>query len=135
MSNPIDNHPKIPAALFRCFAQAGGHIVHQKYQSALSALLNGLNETYEASEIDGCDLLENMRMLVGVLDYNLRQAYGVDWENHVAVPSIPDKASRCSFCSKTYAEVSKLITGTDGNICNECIGICNELITEGEPSS
>src|SRR5262245_42056273 len=112
MSDPINDQPKIPTALLKCFRTAAGDIVHQKYQNALSTLQDGFNETYAASEIDGPDLLENMRALVGVLDYGLRQAYGVDWETRIAVPKIPEAASRCSFCGKTYSEVAKLITGT-----------------------
>ncbi len=39
---------------------------------------------------------------------------------------------RCSFCSKTEAEVAKLITGTSGFICDECVRVCAGLIA-GEP--
>ena|SRR2546425_1257615 len=128
MSDIVDDEPKIPHALFSCFAQAGGAIVHQKYQHALSILEEGLKQNYQPAEIDGIELLENVRAVVGVLEYNLRQAYGVDWEKKIGVPKIPDEAVRCSFCGKTYAEVAKLITGAEGNICNECISVCNEVL-------
>ena len=36
----------------------------------------------------------------------------------------------CSFCSKTSAEVAKLITGPDVNICDRCIAMCNEIMAE-----
>ena len=130
MSNIADDNPKIPRALSSCLAQASGNIVHQKYKEALSTLEEGLKQNYDPAEIDGFDLLENVRAVVGVLEYNLRQAYGVDWEKEIRVPKIPDGAIRCSFCGKTYAEVAKLITGAEGNICNECIAICNEVLAE-----
>jgi DNA-binding transcriptional MerR regulator len=39
------------------------------------------------------------------------------------------KAYRCSFCSKAHAEVGRMIAGPNGVfICNECIGLCNEII-------
>ena len=38
---------------------------------------------------------------------------------------------RCSFCNKTQAQVRKLIAGPDGAyICDECIGICSEIMEE-----
>ena len=38
---------------------------------------------------------------------------------------------RCSFCQKTEDQVRKLIAGPDGAfICDECIGICSEILEE-----
>ena len=37
---------------------------------------------------------------------------------------------RCSFCNKSQEEVTKLIQGHNVYICNECIGICNDIIHE-----
>ena len=37
---------------------------------------------------------------------------------------------RCSFCNKNQSEVKKLIAGHNVYICNECIEICNEILTE-----
>ena len=38
---------------------------------------------------------------------------------------------RCSFCGKTEDQVRKLIAGPGGAyICDECIGICSEIIDE-----
>jgi ATP-dependent Clp protease ATP-binding subunit ClpX len=34
-----------------------------------------------------------------------------------------------SFCGKSQNEVKKLIAGPTVYICNECIDICNEIIT------
>ncbi|MDQ6950086.1 MAG: ATP-dependent Clp protease ATP-binding subunit ClpX [Mariprofundales bacterium] len=36
----------------------------------------------------------------------------------------------CSFCGKNQHEVIKLIAGPTVFICNECVGLCNELIEE-----
>lgn len=74
MSDKVGDNPKIPAALFSCFAQVSGAIVHQKYQHALSTLEEGLKQNYEAVEIDGLELLENVRAVAGVLEYNLIQS-------------------------------------------------------------
>jgi ATP-dependent Clp protease ATP-binding subunit ClpX len=41
----------------------------------------------------------------------------------------------CSFCGKSQKEVRKLIAGPSVYICDECIGLCNEIIAEeGEKS-
>ena len=38
---------------------------------------------------------------------------------------------RCSFCNKTQSQVRKLIAGPNGTyICDECVGICSEIIEE-----
>lgn len=36
----------------------------------------------------------------------------------------------CSFCGKTQKEVKKLIAGPTVYICDECIGLCNDIIAE-----
>lgn len=42
-----------------------------------------------------------------------------------------DDVVRCSFCNKTQAQVRKLIAGPNGTyICDECVGICSEIIEE-----
>ena len=38
---------------------------------------------------------------------------------------------RCAFCNKTQAQVRKLIAGPNGTyICDQCVGICSEIIEE-----
>jgi ATP-dependent protease Clp ATPase subunit len=36
----------------------------------------------------------------------------------------------CSFCGKSQQEVKKLIAGPTVYICDECVGICNDVIAE-----
>lgn len=37
---------------------------------------------------------------------------------------------KCSFCGKSQDEVKKLIAGPGVYICDECVDLCNEIITE-----
>ncbi|OED34579.1 ATP-dependent protease ATP-binding subunit ClpX [PVC group bacterium (ex Bugula neritina AB1)] len=37
---------------------------------------------------------------------------------------------KCSFCSKSQSEVSKLITGPDVSICDECVFLCMDVVEE-----
>jgi ClpX C4-type zinc finger protein len=46
-----------------------------------------------------------------------------EWRAHVA----------CSFCRKPHDAVARLVAGPGVYICNECIGLCNELIAGPEP--
>ena len=39
---------------------------------------------------------------------------------------------RCSFCGKTQNMVERLIAGPNVYICNECIGLCNDILTDEE---
>ncbi|HEX8720621.1 MAG TPA: ATP-dependent Clp protease ATP-binding subunit ClpX [Pyrinomonadaceae bacterium] len=43
-----------------------------------------------------------------------------------------DDTLRCSFCGKSQNEVKTLIAGPTVYICNECIDICNEIITDDQ---
>lgn len=37
---------------------------------------------------------------------------------------------KCSFCSKTQTQVKKLVAGPGVYICDECIELCTEIVTE-----
>lgn len=41
-----------------------------------------------------------------------------------------DKLLYCSFCGKSQHEVRKLIAGPSVFICDECVDLCNEIISE-----
>jgi ATP-dependent Clp protease ATP-binding subunit ClpX len=53
----------------------------------------------------------------------------------MAGKSKSDKNLQCSFCGKTQKEVIKLIAGPSVYICNECIELCNDIITEEASAS
>ena len=42
-----------------------------------------------------------------------------------------ERELRCSFCNKSRSQVRKLIAGPNVYICNECIELCNEILSEG----
>ena len=57
--------------------------------------------------------------------------------NEVNVRPMPNDEKnttiRCSFCGKTQDEVSRLVAGPGVFICDECIDVCNAIISEDEP--
>lgn len=47
-----------------------------------------------------------------------------------------NKHIRCSFCGKTEPEVNKLLSGPSVFICDECVGMCNQILGgEFEPQN
>ena len=42
----------------------------------------------------------------------------------------PEANLRCSFCGKSRDQVRKLIAGPTVYICDDCVGLCNEIIAE-----
>jgi ATP-dependent Clp protease ATP-binding subunit ClpX len=43
-----------------------------------------------------------------------------------------NKSCRCSFCGKRQEEVDRIIAGPGVYICNECIGLCNSILSEDD---
>ncbi|MET9269973.1 ClpX C4-type zinc finger protein [Kribbella sp. NPDC003557] len=41
-----------------------------------------------------------------------------------------DNVMRCSFCGKTADEVQRLIAGPGVFICNECVELCERVLSE-----
>jgi len=41
-----------------------------------------------------------------------------------------NKTMRCSFCGRTQEQVRKLFTGPKACICDECVGVCVEMLEE-----
>ncbi len=37
---------------------------------------------------------------------------------------------KCSFCGRSQKPGTKLIAGSDVYICNQCVGLCNDIIDE-----
>ena len=37
----------------------------------------------------------------------------------------------CSFCGKDRKDATKIIAGPNVYICNECVGVCNSILSEG----
>lgn len=44
--------------------------------------------------------------------------------------SVIGRGIRCDFCDKSHAEVELLVAHPRVAICNECVAICAEIISE-----
>ncbi len=49
------------------------------------------------------------------------------------MPKKKSEQLKCSFCGKHQNEVKKLIAGPSVYICDECVDLCNEIISEDMP--
>lgn len=41
-----------------------------------------------------------------------------------------EKELKCSFCGKSQSQVRRLVAGPEVYICDECIGLCNEIVQD-----
>lgn len=46
-----------------------------------------------------------------------------------------DRRAVCSFCGRSQDEVNKMIAGNDVYICDNCIGLCSEILLDGASPS
>ena len=46
----------------------------------------------------------------------------------MARPTDSNEQLLCSFCGKSQRQVKKLIAGPGVYICNECVGLCNDIL-------
>jgi hypothetical protein len=49
------------------------------------------------------------------------------WEAVVSTAEL-QTTSACSFCLKSPGQVEKMIAGPGVFICNECVGLCNDIL-------
>ena len=52
---------------------------------------------------------------------------GLLWEAIVTAAELRDTVA-CSFCLKSPGSVAKMIGGPGVFICNECVGLCNDIL-------
>ncbi len=113
------------------FIECADLISEQKYGDALKtyqqAVANFLDSktTPKRSEI-----ARQLFQIGAALEETLKKAYGEKW--HVHVPQFAEETAdqSCSFCGKARKEVGKLIVGSSVHICNECVHVCDEIMTK-----
>jgi hypothetical protein len=54
---------------------------------------------------------------------------GFRWSIGKPRPSVPE-VLRCSFCNKAEPDVRKLIAGPTVFICDECVAVCNDILSD-----
>jgi len=113
------------------FIECADLISEQKYGDALKtyqqAVANFLDSktTPKRSEI-----ARQLFQIGAALEETLKKAYGEKWAAHVPQFAEATADESCSFCGKARKEVGKLIVGSSVHICNECVRVCDEIMTK-----
>jgi len=50
-------------------------------------------------------------------------------DEDVTAETKPPEEHNCSFCRKLEADVAKLVKGPTVHICNECVDLCEDILT------
>jgi hypothetical protein len=74
--------------------------------------------------------LELMAKAFGYDNWNILAAK-IEAERPAPAEPSATKTLYCSFCGKSQHVVKKLIAGPDSFICDECVGLCNDIIENG----
>jgi hypothetical protein len=96
----------------------------------------------KAIEITHSECLELIANAFGYDNWNIlaakiEAASGSSAAPPLAPAAVPDPAPPtptlyCSFCGKSQHDVRALVSGPSSLICDECIGICNDIIEDRE---
>jgi len=113
------------------FVECADLINGQKYGAALhmfqTAVTNFLDSktTPKRSEI-----ARELFQIGSTLEETLKHAFGDKWESEIPQFAEDNKLLSCAFCGKSQNEVRKLIAGQSVHICNECVHVCDEILTK-----
>lgn len=90
--------------------------------------------------ISNSESLELIAKSFGLRDWNVLAAK-IEAERKPpaagAEPPAPKAAGTmlfCSFCGKSQHEVKKLIAGPAAFICDACVGLCDDILLDGDPN-
>lgn len=112
------------------FIECADLISEQKYGDALKtyqqAVANFLDSktTPKRSEI-----ARQLFQIGSTLEETLKHAFGDKWESEIPPFAEDNKLLSCCFCGKDQNEVPKLIAGPTVHICNECVDLCNDILS------
>ena len=99
-------------------------------------LRNDLSE--KSLTLSHSESLELVARMLGLRDWNVlaakidvehgsQRAEAKPVEGNAATPRL------CAFCRKTQNEVTKLIAGPAAFICDECVGLCYDILIDNDP--
>jgi hypothetical protein len=96
--------------------------------------LVGVLQNFRDKSLDPEDLLHQIITFLLLLKAHLPESTTEWTANVLRAPSNLPQDLKCSFCGKDQSEVAKLIAGPAILICNDCIGVCNDIL-EPEPGT
>jgi len=113
------------------FIECADLIAEQKYAPALKMFQRAVSKFVDSKSAPKRGEVARQLLQIGTaLEETLRKAYGDRWDSYIPKTSDEAKQLACSFCGRHQQEVRKLIAGPSVHICNECVGLCNDIATE-----
>ena len=113
------------------FVECADLINAQKYGPALKMFQQAVSNFLESkSAPKRGEVALQLLHISTALEETLKKAFGDKWNTHVPGFSDEGSAASCSFCSKAESEVVKLIAGPSVHICDECVVLCDDILTK-----
>jgi hypothetical protein len=113
------------------FVECADLVNEQKYGVALRIFQQAAGRFLDSKSAPKRGEIARELLQIGTaLEETLRKALGEDWDAHVPKSNDEAKHAACSFCGKDQTEVRKLVAGPSVHICDECVELCSNIITE-----
>ena len=113
------------------FIECADLISEQKYGDALKTYQQAVANFLDSKTTPKRNEIARQLFQIGAaLEETLKKAYGEKWDAHVPQFAEETADESCSFCGKARKEVGKLIVGSSVHICNECVHVCDEIMTK-----
>jgi hypothetical protein len=113
------------------FMECADLVSEQKYGAALKMFQQAVTNFLDSKTTPKRSEIARQLFQIGsALEETLRKAFGDQWESQVPQFADENKSLTCSFCGKHQDEVRKLIAGHSVHICNECVHLCDEILTK-----
>jgi ClpX C4-type zinc finger protein len=113
------------------FVECADLVSDQKYAAALKVFQQAVGKFIESKSAPRRGEIARELLQIGTaLEERLKRAMGEDWD--AQVPKFDEETTpvACSFCGKNQSEVRKLVAGPSVHICDECVELCKNIITE-----
>src|SRR4051812_11604807 len=113
------------------FVECADFISVQNYPAALKTFQQAVTKFLESKSTPRRNEIARQLFQIGTaLEDTLKNAYGEKWDAQVPNFADVEKQLGCSFCGKNQNEVRKLIAGSSVHICDECVGLCGEILVK-----
>ena len=118
------------------FVECANLVSDQQYGAALRLFQQAVGRFLESKSAPKRGEIARELLQIGTaLEETLKKAIGDDWDAHIPKFDDDERHPLCSFCGKDQTEVRKLVAGPSVHICDECIELCKNILTEESDSS
>lgn len=112
--------------LQRTMKKAGSYTLEHRYKISLKSIPWLEAEYFDQNCVLHYDCVWMLLQNIKSFKRQLERIKKYDGEHH----SDYGEDVRCSFCGKSQQEVERMIAGPHEAICNECVQLCSEVLTE-----